>query len=152
MVEQSEHRWTVRVEASDRQQAQAYLRKERLFVGPGVDFDIEAPRPCGIELLLAALASDVASGLKRLAWRRRLAIDAVEVVVHGELENALVVLEVVGEQGSPALRRVELRAYVTTALDRQTVTPLWEDALRLSALLCTLRPVCELELSFKVVL
>ena len=54
-----------------------------------------------MEFALGAVGGEIVNGLRAFADRRRLAIDAVEVVVSGVLENGLTYLEVIGEQGQP---------------------------------------------------
>ncbi|HTR96801.1 MAG TPA: hypothetical protein VMH61_02770 [Candidatus Acidoferrales bacterium] len=66
-----------------------------------------AERPSALELLLGALAADLLGGLARECRRAGLGLRDAELRLRARLENPLVALGVVGEEGSPAVRSIE---------------------------------------------
>ena len=67
-----------------------------------------------LEYVLAAIGADLVNGLQTLGRRRRVAIEQVEAVVEGELNNPLTYLGVVGETGHPGLEKVRVRVYLAS--------------------------------------
>ena len=139
-------KWTVRVRSVGRRRAVAYARLHRFEVGAPVEFDPQGDAVSSLEFALGALAADLLNTFTELARRRRIELDGVEAVVGGTLENPLAVLEVVGEQGGPALESVAIKLYVTSPAPPERIDELWRDAQRLSPLTVTLRAAVALEL------
>jgi hypothetical protein len=110
-----------------------------------------ALHPSALDYLLAALASDVILGLAREAVRAGAAIDALELNLAGHLENPLVPLGVVGENGSPRLERVTGSLYVRTDLDDHTLRGLWERALEKAPVFATLASGVTVDITLKPV-
>lgn len=125
----SEFRWSLRVTTTDgeAEAAQVVVRRHQFAVGRPVHFDAEYQHVTALECALGALGAEIVNGLRIFAKRRRIALDEVEAVVNGELENPLTYLEVVGEHGHPGLSRVSVKVYVASPHDQQTLTALWEE-------------------------
>ena len=103
----------------------------------------------GLEYVLGALGADLVSGLRRAARRRRLAVDDVEVVVTGTLNNPLTYLGVIGETGHPGLERVAARVYVAADGDEAALQDAWQEALARSPFVGVLARAVTLELTLK---
>jgi len=106
--------------------------------GRPLEFDEVSPHVAAIAYALGAVGGEVVNGLRAFADRRRLAIDAVEAVVTGELENGLTYLEVIGEQGQPRIARIHVKVFVASA-DAAATSALFEHVLDRLPLVCTLR-------------
>ena len=143
---------SLRVSSSDRDLAAVFARKHRFEVGLPLSFDEEYGRTTALEHLLGALGADVACGFQVLARKRRLEIDQVEVVVRGRMNNPLAHLGVVGEGGHPGLEHVLLKVYVSSIEDEGELRRVWDEMLRKSPLVCTLRSAFELEIDLKFVM
>lgn len=144
-----EHTWQVRVSSRPGVDSDVFVRKQKFTVGAPLQFDAEYSGVTALEQLLGAFGADLCQGLLRRARRRRLELDGVEAVVEGRLNNPLAYLDVVGEAGHPGLECLAARVYVSTLHTNDELQPVWEEALRLSPLVNTLRNCVKLELSFK---
>jgi uncharacterized OsmC-like protein len=131
--------WSVRVRATGRDRATAYVRRHRFEIGAPVHFDAEADAISAVEYTLSALAADLVNGFVALARRRRLAVDAVEAVVTGELNNP-----------HPGMERITVKVYVTSGASEGDVERVWSDALELSPLARTLRDAVNLRIELRV--
>jgi hypothetical protein len=106
---------TLRVTGGVRDVARVAVRRQQFAVGRPIEFDESSPRIAALEYALGAVGAEVVNGLREFAFRRRLPLDAVEAVVSGELEHELVYLDVIGETGHPALRRLHVKLFVACA-------------------------------------
>ena len=118
-------------------------------MGRPLEFDDTVERISALEYALGALASEVANGLRVFAWRRRIDIDHVEAVIVGEVDHALSYLEVVGEEGRPALAGVHLKLFFA-APDEAGVHALWTQLLDRLPLLATIRRACPVDVELIV--
>lgn len=143
------HRWSVRVGTAD-DLARLHVRTSSLELGAPVTFDSEYPHVTALEAVLGAVGADLVGGLRAEARRRRIALDEVEAVVGCELVNPLTHIGVVGEEGHPGIRRLEVKVYASTAHDEEALQPIWERVLARSPLICTLRDAVELVLELKL--
>ena len=146
------HTWTLRVSSEDPVSATAYVRRHRFDVGVPLQFDEEYDCVTSLEYVLGAIASDVVVGFRRLARRRRLDVDRVEALVHGQVDNPLTFLQVVGEEGHPGLTDVVLKVYVSSIDPPDRVNAVWEETLRTSPLVRTFQDCVELRLEHEVVI
>jgi hypothetical protein len=139
---------SLRVTAPDPDLARVSVGRRQFSVGRPLEFDEASPRVAAIEYALGAVGGEVVNGLRAFADRRRLAIDAIEAVVTGELNNGLTYLEVVGEQGQPRITRIHLKVFVAAG-DAAATRALFEHMLDRLPLVCTLRTalVLTIELS-----
>lgn len=144
-----EHTWQVRVSGRHGAESDVFVRKQKFKVGAPLQFDADYNGVTAIEHLLGAFGADLCQGLLQRAKKRRLEVDGVEAVVEGRLNNPLVFLNVVGESGHTGLEYLTARVYVSTLHTRDELQPAWDETLRLSPLVNTLRHCVKLELSFK---
>ena len=131
--------WRVRVSSVEGETARVSARRLQFTVGRPIEFDPESGHLAALEYVLGALGAEIVNGLRVFARRRRLAIDNVEAVVDGTLDNPLTYLEVIGETGHPGLSRLSVRVYVASPHDEPTLRRLWDDTLARLPLVCTLR-------------
>ena len=106
--------WITRVSSTEPGTTKIFVRKQRLIVGDPVSFDSEYDGLTSLELVLGALGADIAGGLQALAKRRRLELDNVEVLVEGTLNNPMMWLGVIGEEGSTAIETISAKVYIGT--------------------------------------
>jgi OsmC-like protein len=144
--------WRARVRATRRGQATAYVRKHQFEVGAPVQFDEQHDQVSALEYVLAAIGADVVKGFQAAADRRRLSVDQIEAVVSGQLDNPLVHLGVVGEEGHPGLEAVSVRVFVSTDEGEARVRAVWDEALGRSPLARTFASAVRLDLSIRVAL
>src|SRR5205814_3308353 len=102
-----------------------------------------------IEYVLGALGPEIVNGLRVFANRRRLEIDDIEAVVHGELDNPLAYLEVVGEEGHAGLARVVVTVYIASPHDEQALRALWSEARERLPLVRTFSSAMSLDVEFR---
>ncbi|MBV8086762.1 MAG: OsmC family protein [Chloroflexi bacterium] len=145
-----EFTWHVRVRATGKRTATAYVRKSTFEIGVPLQFDEEYENATALEMLLAALGADVVNGFREVARRRRVEVHEVEVLVSGRVNNPLTHLGVVGEEGHPGLEQAMVRVYAGSDADETLVRQAWDDALARSPLIHTLRPTVKLNLSLTV--
>jgi uncharacterized OsmC-like protein len=141
--------WTLRVSSTAKDKATVFARKHQFAVGAPVSFDEAHPRVTALEYVLGAYAADLLNGLRAVADRRRIAIDAAEATVSGRLAEALAHVGVVGVEGSPAISRIEVKLYVRSLDDEPAVREAWTEALQRSPLHQTLAAAVELKLELK---
>jgi OsmC-like protein len=145
------HTWTLRVSATERGQATVFTRQHQFRVGAPVHFDRAYEAISALEYVLGAIGADLVNGLQTLAHRRRVAIEQVEAVVEGELNNPLTYLGVVGETGHPGLEKVRLRVYLASPEEEAAIQHLWQEMLATSPLVRTFQTAIRLELSLQVI-
>lgn len=121
-------------------------RSHEVARASGLSFDSKEPLPTSIELMLAAVAADVFGIFGRLAGQRRLTLDDTEAVLKATLADPLAYLGVVGAPGTTRLISLHFRAHVGTPAPHVEVSAAWDEALRRSPLLNTLRPAVKLTL------
>jgi len=119
---------TLRVTGGVRDVARVAVRRQQFSVGRPIEFDETSPRIAALEYALGAVGAEVVNGLREFAHRRRLQLDAVEALVTGELEHELVYLDVIGESGHPAIRRLHVKVFVSCA-EARAVRTLFDEVL-----------------------
>jgi hypothetical protein len=134
---------SLRVTAPDPHVARASVGRRQFSIGRPLEFDEVSPHVAAIEYALGAVGGEVVNGLRAFADRRRMAIDAVEAVVTGELEGGLTYLEVIGEQGQPRIARIHVKVFVASA-DAAATRALFDRMLDRLPLVCTLRGALDL--------
>src|SRR5262245_52511557 len=105
---------SLRVTAPGPAAARVSVGRRQFPIGRPIEFDDASPHVAALEYALGAVGGEVVNGLREFARRRRLAIDAVEALVTGELEDALAYLEVNGERGRPRIRRIGIRVFAAS--------------------------------------
>jgi hypothetical protein len=145
----NESGWSLRVIATDPEAARVVARRHQFAVGRPIHFDAQYEHVSALEYLLGALGAEVVNGLRQFAKRRRIEIDDIEAVVHGELDNALAYLEVVGESGHAGLSRVVVTVYIASPHDEHVVGALWRETRERLPLVRTLSAATSLDVVFK---
>ena len=146
------HTWTLRVSAAERGQATVFTRQHQFRVGAPVHFDRAYEAVSALEYVLGAIGADLVNGLQALARKRRVAIERVEAVVEGELNNPLAYLGVIGETGHPGLQRVQVKVYVASLEEEAAIRRLWQEVLATSPLVYTFQAAIRLDLRLQVVI
>ncbi len=142
--------WTLRITGNGRKGATAFCRKHKFEVGQPLHFDEEYDQIASLEYVLGALGADLVTGFAVLADKRRLDLDDLEAVVQGHLQNPLIYLGVVGEEGHPGIRSVTIRVYVSSPEPEESVRAVWEEMLERSPLYRTFASAVDLHLEFIV--
>jgi hypothetical protein len=96
------------------------------------------PHPSAVEYLLGSLAGDLIQGFQAEAVRRSLALHDAELSLGGRLNNVLVHLGVVGEEGHPGLESVSGTLYVSADAEPPAVEDAWHATLARSPVFQTL--------------
>ena len=146
------HVWSVRVRAESRQASRIHARNHTFRVGPPLSFEPSDELPSALEHLLGALAADLLGTLYTYARRRRLPIDSAELVLNASLENPLVHLGVIGEEGSPGLERVEGKLYAALEAEPAAAQALWDEVLQRAPVYNTLKRAADIDIRFSVAL
>lgn len=118
-------------------------------MGAPIHFDDKYPWITALEYTLGALGAELVNGFAELARRKRLEVDHLEAVVHGELNNPLVHAGVVGAQGHAGLEWIGLRLFVGSLEDEEVVRAVWNEVLERSVLARTLKNAVRLEITMK---
>ncbi|HXH82973.1 MAG TPA: hypothetical protein VNN07_08605 [Candidatus Tectomicrobia bacterium] len=142
--------WTLRVTAVDRFAARAAVRRRQFTISRPLDFDPAHDGITALEYALGALAGEVVGALRVFADRRRIALEAVEAVVSGELRNPLTYLEVVGAEGDPGLARVQVKVYASSPGGEAALRRLWDEMLERLPLVSTFRRAGGVELHLTI--
>jgi hypothetical protein len=144
------HRWQVRVLSSAGGRAVAYARRRHFEIGAPVQFDEEYDAITALEYVLGAIGADLVNGLQALAAKRRIPVDEIEAAVSAQLNNPLMYLGVIGEQGHPGIEKIAIRVYVNSPADEAEVRLLWDEVLIRSPLVWTFGKSLQLELDFQL--
>jgi hypothetical protein len=147
----SDYTWTVRVERVGENEAKAYSRNHAFVIGEQASFRESDPQPSAVEYLLGALGGDLLRGFQVQAARRRVAVDALELMLSGRLNNPLTHLGVVGEEGHPGVESIRGTLYVSADAAPAAVEEMWRAALDRSPLFNTLRRCVALSVELRVV-
>jgi len=139
--------FTLRVTAPDPRAVRVSVRRQQFSIGRPLELDESSPHVSAMEYALGAAGGEVVNGLRTFAARRRLAIDAVEAIVTGELEHGLMYLEVIGEQGTPKLARLHIKVFVA-CVDEPATRELFEQMLDRLPLVCTLRAATRVDVEW----
>jgi len=141
---------SARVKSTEATRSTAFVRKGQFVVGRPLTFDREDPETSAMEYLAAAVAADVSGTLRKAARERRVEIDELEVVAQGELDNALMFLGVIGEEGEPSLKSLSLKIYLSTDAEESAVRAVWDIARERSPLFTTLRRSVDLQVDLQI--
>jgi hypothetical protein len=136
---------TIRLTSIARDHARAAVRRQQFSIGAPLEFDETSPRVAALEYALGAVGGEVLNGFRAFASRRRLAIDALEAVVTGELENPLAYLEVIGEPREPRIGAIRIKLFVD-ASDEGALRTMFDEMVGRLPLVCTLRSATRLHI------
>ena len=135
---------SLRVTAPGPAAARVSVGRRQFSIGRPVEFDDASPHVAALEYALGAVGGEIVNGLREFARRRRHAIDAVEALVSGELQDGLAYLEVIGERGQPRLRRIAVKVFVASP-DGTGTRALFDEMLPRLPLAATLRDAVDLD-------
>ena len=135
---------SLRVTAPGPGAARVSVGRRQFSIGRPVEFDDASPHVAAVEYVLGAVGGEVVNGLREFARRRRLAIDAVEALVSGELQDGLAYLEVIGEAGRPRLRWIAVKVFVAS-VDHEATRALFDEMIERLPLISTLREAAEVD-------
>ena len=142
--------WSVRVRAESRKASRALARNHSFRVGAGLSFEPSDELPSALEHLLAALASDLLTTFQTFARRRRIIVDNAEISLNCHLENPLVHLGVIGEEGTPAVKTIQGVMYVSAeAKSDEDLTDAWDETLLRSPIYATLSRAASIDIRFQ---
>jgi hypothetical protein len=140
----------LRVASTSAGVAAAYIRRRRFEFGLPLTFDDHYEQISALEAFTGAFAAEIINGLRRRADKRRRELSQVEGVVKVWLENPLTYLEVIGEEGSPAIKRLRLQLFVNTLESEPVVRGLLDETLKRSPLYLTLLKASEVQVNFQI--
>lgn len=147
----NEIRWDLRAIAEKGGLPTVFVRKHRFEVGAPLHFDVDYPHVTALELALGAVAADIAGCLQMLSRQRGVVVENAEVALSAELDNPLTYLGVVGEAGHPGLKHISMTVYVSAEATEAQLQWLWQEALKRSPLVQTLKDAVTLEMRMRVV-
>ena len=136
---------SLRVTAPGPAAARVSVGRRQFSIGRPVEFDAASPHVAALEYALGAVGGEIVNGLREFARRRRVALDAVEALVTGELQDALAYLEVRGERGRPRIDRIAVKVFVASG-DHTATRTLFDETLERLPLLSTLRDAVDLDI------
>lgn len=142
--------WRLRAITRDARTTTVFARRHQFDAGRPLQFDVEDDRISALEYALGGLVADIVGGMHSLARQRRVLVERVEARIEADLDNALTHLGVVGEQGTPRLENVRVYVYAKSLEEETRVRDVWDEMLRRSPLVSTLRRCVNLELRLNV--
>jgi hypothetical protein len=142
--------WKARVRWISAQETTVYSRNHAFSVGAPASFRPTDPHPSAVEYLLGALGADLTSGFQLQPAREGIVVDALELVLAGQLANPLVVLGVIGEAGSPGFAQIRGQLYVSADAGEPQLRAVWQTTLARSPLYNTLLPGVALDLELRL--
>jgi hypothetical protein len=145
-----DHTFPIRVQRTPASAVRAYARGQSFEVGSQASLREVDPHPSAVEYALGALGGDLLCGLERAAASEGLRLHALELTLSGRLENILVHLGVVGEQGHPGVATIDGTLYVSTDSDHRAVEAAWRIALARSPLYNTLSRCASVSIHLRV--
>lgn len=136
---------SLRVTAPGPGVARVSIGRRQFSIGRPVEFDDASPHVAALEYALGAVGGEVVNGLREFARRRRLAIDALEALVTGELQDGLAYLEVIGERGRPRISRIAIKVFVAS-MDERATRAMFDEMIERLPLVSTLREALDLDI------
>ena len=133
-----DHAFEVRIQHTTTGVARAYARVQSFDVGSQASLVDVDSQPSAVEYLLGALGGDLLRGLDRAAEGAGVTLYAVEMTLSGRLDNILVHLGVIGEEGHPGFRSIDGTLYISTDGDLSTIESVWHRTMARSPLYNTL--------------
>ena len=145
-----EYNWSVRVHLTGEHRSVAYTGRNSFEVGKQASFSAGDARPSAVEYLLGALGGDLVEGFRSQAGRIGIPVEGAEAVVAGHLGNPLILLGVVGAEGSPGIASIRATLYVTSDAEDEKLQQAWRAVLATSPLVNTLNRAVELSLQMQL--
>lgn len=152
MKEEDKFIWTVRLKTDKKGISRCFTRQHEFRIGEALSFDSEYENVSALEHVLGAIAADILSTIRKLSRKKRIEVEELEAVIESELENPLVYLQVIGENGSTAIKKVSLKVYISSFGTEEEVAELWKETLHISPLVQTFQKSVKLNYEYKLVL
>ena len=150
MIE-SDHEFHVRVRQAAAGVVRAYARAQSFEIGSQASVREADPSPSAVEYALGALGGDLVCGLERAAASQGVRLHAVEVTLIGRLDNVLVQLGVVGEQGHAGFGAIDGTIYISTDGEPAAIESAWQTTLVRSPLYNTFTRSAAVSIILKVI-
>ena len=144
--------WTARVRWVGDLESVVYARNHAFTVGQPASFKETDPHPSAIEYLLGALGGDLTNGFQICASQKGIQIDNMELRLSGRLNNALVYLGVIGEQGDPGFAEITGTLYASADADEAALQEIWQTTLARSPIANTLKHSIRISIELKLVM
>ena len=141
--------WRARARSVGQQHARVYARNFSFDVGQPASFEEKDSYPSAVEYLLGAVAGSLATGFASDCARAGLEVDDIEISIGGRLHNILAHLGV--EEGDPSFKTIELKCFISTFEDEDTVKKVWVDTVNRSPLVATLKKGMNLDIRLAIV-
>ena len=147
----TDHVFPVRVQRTAARTVRAYARGQLFEIDSQASLRPADPSPSAVEYVLGALGGDLVCGFERAASAQGLTLHAIEVALNGRLDNILVHLGVVGEQGHPGLGSIQGTVYVNADGDQQVIEGAWRTTLAHSPLYHTLTRSSSVTINLRII-
>jgi hypothetical protein len=144
-----EYEWRARARSSGGLKSTVYCRNFSIEVGQPASFESSDNNPSAVEYLLAALAGDLTTGFATECAKSGLAVDDIEMTIHGRLNNILAHLGL--EDGDPSFASIEMKLFVSSFEEEAKVKGAWERTLNRSPLASTLKKATNLKIMLSII-
>ena len=144
-----EYEWRLRARSTGGMRSTMYCRNFSFTVGQPASFEEKDEHPSAVEVLLGALAGDLATGFFTACARAGLQVDDVEITARAKLVNVLAHLGL--EEGDPSLESVVLKVFASTLEDEAKVRAVWEEVWRRSPVAMTLAKATRLDVQLSTI-
>ena len=141
--------WRARARSVGHQHSKVYARNFSFDIGQPASFEEKDKHPSAIEYLLGAVAGSLTTGFASDCSRAGLAVDDIEISISARLHNILAHLGV--EDGDPSFAVIEMKCFVSTFEDEETVKKVWADTVNRSPLVATLKKAMNLDIRLAIV-
>ena len=148
----SDYAFTLRIRSTAEKDATAYARNHSFRIHRAASFRESDPHPSAIEYFLGAIGGDLITGFSTNAARHGITIDSLELSVSARLNNPLVFLGVVGEEGHPGFESIHATLYVNCETEESSLQAIWQETLNRSPLLHSLHQRISLSLQIQQIL
>ena len=144
-----DYEWRLRARSTGGMRSTAYCRNFAFTVGQPASFEEKDEHPSAVEMLLGALAGDLATGFFTACARAGLQVDDVEITARAGLHNVLAHLGL--EEGDPSLEAVVIKVFASTMDDEAKVRAVWDDVWRRSPVAMTLAKAARLDAQLTII-
>jgi hypothetical protein len=141
--------WRARARSVGHQHSKVYARNFSFDIGQPASFDEKDSYPSAIEYLLGAVAGSLTTGFASDCSRAGLDVDDIEISISARLHNILAHLGV--EAGDPSLETIEMKCFVSTFEDEDTVKTIWAGTVNRSPLVATLKKGMNMDIRLAIV-
>lgn len=144
-----EYEWRTRTRSTGHLKSTVYCRNFSFEVGQPASFEEKDKYPSALEYLIGALSASLSTAFSTEGAKAGLNIDDVEITVRCKLENILAHLGL--EQGDPSISNIDIKCFITSMDDENTIRAVWEDTLKRSPLYTTLSKAAEIKVKVNIV-